>query len=42
MKPQGGGIGRTVVIVSKDARIACWKQGMPSNAELLAALESGR
>jgi thioredoxin-dependent peroxiredoxin len=38
VKPEGGGIKRTVVIVGKDGRVLYWKQGMPADDELLAVL----
>ena len=38
VKPEGGGIKRTVVIVGLDGTVRYWKQGMPSDAELLAVL----
>ncbi len=38
LKPGGAGIKRTVAIVGTDGLIRYWKQGMPSDAELLEAL----
>ena len=38
VKPEGGGIKRTVAIVGKDGTVRYWKQGMPADQELLAAL----
>jgi peroxiredoxin Q/BCP len=41
VKPEGGGIKRTVVIVGRDGRVRYWKQGLPPDSELLAVLEKG-
>lgn len=41
VKPEGGGIKRTVVIVGKDGLVKYWKQGTPANAQLLEALAKG-
>ena len=38
LKPEGGSIKRTVVIVGKDGLVRYWRQGMPSDADLLEAL----
>jgi thioredoxin-dependent peroxiredoxin len=38
LKPEGGSIKRTVVIVGVDGVIRYWRQGMPSDAELLDVL----
>jgi peroxiredoxin len=38
VKPEGGAIKRTVVIVGTDGTVRYWRQGMPSDAELLDAL----
>ena len=38
VKPEGGGIKRTVVIVGVDGMVRYWKQAMPSDAELLEVL----
>ncbi|MDP3045887.1 MAG: redoxin domain-containing protein, partial [Chloroflexota bacterium] len=38
VKPEGGSIKRTVVIVGVDGMVRYWKQGMPSDAELLEVL----
>ena len=40
VKPEGGGIKRTVVIVGRDGLVKYWKQGMPPDAELLATLSN--
>lgn len=39
VKPEGGGIKRTVVIVGEDGNVKYWKQGLPPDSELLAVLE---
>ena len=39
VKPEGGGIKRTVVIVGKDGRVRYWQQGLPADSELLSVLE---
>ncbi len=38
LKPEGSSIKRTVVVVGMDGTVRYWKQGMPSDAELLEAL----
>ena len=38
VKPEGGGIKRTVVIVGKDGLVKYWKQGTPPDAQLLEVL----
>jgi thioredoxin-dependent peroxiredoxin len=38
VKPEGGAIKRTVVIVGLDGAVRYWRQGMPSDEELLGAL----
>jgi peroxiredoxin Q/BCP len=38
VKPEGGSIKRTVVIVGLDGAVRYWKQGRPSDAELLDVL----
>ncbi len=41
VKPEGGGIKRTVVIVGRDGRVRYWKQGLPPDSELLEVLAKG-
>jgi peroxiredoxin Q/BCP len=38
VKPGGGGIKRTVVIVGLDGVVRYWQQGMPSDADLMRVL----
>lgn len=38
LKSEGGSIKRTVAIVGADGLVRYWRQGMPSDVELLEAL----